>query len=216
MALSPEARQSRLARRTWNSITCDDLEEWADAGSLKRGKAYFDEGRVESLAMTPDGALLAWVSGSERYAVQVAIAPAGESPRLASLCTCPVGYACKHAVAAVLAYLDAVASGKLVPLAKFNDPRLRVFGEDECADEMDEESAAEWEDGGKESRLSRLKVADPADLRALIEAKSHRELVDLVVALVSGLAEWLPSAKLDTESGSKIAQPSRRHPAKQD
>jgi uncharacterized Zn finger protein len=207
-------RPARAARAGWSELTWDDLEEWADSGSLERGEGYFHGGNVESIAMTPGGVLVAWVEGNERYAVQVALAPSDQSPRLISLCTCPVGYACKHAVAAVLTCLETISNCRPIPRAKSDDPRLRIL-----AQEDDGDADESWDDGptirlraeshGDEASRRAL-VESPAqsppslvDLRVAMAAKSHKELVELAVQLASKLlnvqTELNESAALLTE-----------------
>ncbi|HEX7838996.1 MAG TPA: SWIM zinc finger family protein, partial [Kofleriaceae bacterium] len=65
-----------------------------------RGKAYFDERRVQALVVTA-GAAWGTVIGSAAYQVRIELA----SGELRSACTCPVGGGCKHVVALGLAYL---------------------------------------------------------------------------------------------------------------
>lgn len=78
----------RLARLSW-----EDLSKWASPSSVRKGRSY--KGRVSGIAQTADGALLAWVQGSERYATRVGLDQEG---KLLSFCSCPVGHwACKHA-----------------------------------------------------------------------------------------------------------------------
>ncbi|MBA4421777.1 MAG: hypothetical protein C0390_01600 [Syntrophus sp. (in: bacteria)] len=81
-----------------------DLEKWAGSVIYKRGDAYHRSGQVEKPAMTADGALIAWVFGSEKYATMVEV----ENGALSSICTCPYDDLppCKHAVALLLAYLN--------------------------------------------------------------------------------------------------------------
>ena len=74
--------------------------------SLERGRSYHRSGHVSRLARGRDGRLVAWVQGTHRYATGVEIDRAGGG--LDSRCSCPVGQRCKHAVAVVLGYLDAL------------------------------------------------------------------------------------------------------------
>jgi uncharacterized Zn finger protein len=53
------------------SVTWEELEDWAGATIAKRGQAYHRDGRVHELAYIDDGALLAWVQGTARYATLV-------------------------------------------------------------------------------------------------------------------------------------------------
>ncbi|HEX9660559.1 MAG TPA: SWIM zinc finger family protein [Rhodothermales bacterium] len=71
------------------------------------------------------------------------------SRKLESRCTCPVGFdGCKHAVAVVLAYLDALADGKEVAVARPDDRRwakLTAEATDDD-DEFGEGLEDEWDD----------------------------------------------------------------------
>ncbi len=106
----------------FKALTGDELNHWAGAAIVKRGKSYQRGGQVKNLAFSPSGELLAWVDGSERYATLVDI-EAG--PRLQAKCTCPYWSNCKHAVAIVLEYLEQVKSRKEVPVVSEQDPRLQ-------------------------------------------------------------------------------------------
>jgi len=106
----------------FKALTGDELNLWAGAAIVKRGKSYQRGGQVKNLAFSPSGELLAWVDGSERYATLVDI-EAG--PRLQAKCTCPYWSHCKHAVAIVLDYLEQVKSRKEIPVVSEQDPRLQ-------------------------------------------------------------------------------------------
>ena len=107
---------SSSARTGWSALTWDDLDRWAGSGSVARGRTYQRGGRVKDLSISSDGSLLATVVGGERYATTVALIPGRERPSLESDCTCPVGASgCKHAVAVVADYLQALADGRRHP-----------------------------------------------------------------------------------------------------
>ena len=76
------------------------LEDWAGTKTLLRGKQYQHDGRVRDLVRSANGAIVAWVDGTKRYATAVYF-----DDGLVSECTCPVGDSCKHAVAVILEYL---------------------------------------------------------------------------------------------------------------
>lgn len=71
---TPGNATSSFARLTWN-----DLEKWAGSRIVSRGRSYQRSGRVQDLSLAPDGALLAWVQGSRRYATQVSLKGARNS-----------------------------------------------------------------------------------------------------------------------------------------
>jgi uncharacterized Zn finger protein len=103
--------------KTWRSLTWEDLETWAGAKSLKKGRSY--RSHVSQFGQTKDGGYLAWVQGSERYITHVEI----KQGQLESRCSCPVGTRCKHAVAVVLVGLEQIKNKKPVALVNPDDPR---------------------------------------------------------------------------------------------
>jgi SNF2 family DNA or RNA helicase len=98
--------------------TAAHLETAFEAGTLSRGRAYWQRGAVQKLRIEHNGEqLFAQVQGSdaELYGVNVEIMPgyplaSGKIslPRFSGECTCPVGYDCKHAVAVCYAALAAM------------------------------------------------------------------------------------------------------------
>ena len=110
----------------WAVLTWDDLDRWAGSRSVSRGRSYQNQGRVKDLAISADDRLLATVQGGDRYVVSVWLnAGKKRHDKIESHCTCPVGYNCKHAVATVAAYLQALTEGATVPTADPDDPRWR-------------------------------------------------------------------------------------------
>lgn len=105
------------------SLTWDDLAMWAQAAGLSKGRSY--KSQVRDLNMTKSGWILAWVQGSELYATAVSIDSSG---KLSSSCSCPSYWnPCKHSVAAVLSFLDALKNKEDVPEASQNDQRIRLI-----------------------------------------------------------------------------------------
>lgn len=131
--------------KRWVSLTWEDVDRWAGGRSVTRGRAYQRQGRVRDLAVAEDGRLLATVVGGDRYTVSVWREPGkGKRNTIESTCTCPVGYSgCKHAVAVVAAYLQALADEETVPPA---DPDDRRWAKLERSDGgVDDEALDEWE-----------------------------------------------------------------------
>ena len=118
-----ETKKKSMAANGWISLKWDALDRWAGSRSVQRGRAYQRQGRVNDLAIADDGRLLATVPGGDRYIVSVWLnAGTTKLDKIESHCTCPVGYNCKHAVATVAAYLQALADGATTPKADADDP----------------------------------------------------------------------------------------------
>lgn len=164
----------------WRAVRWEDLDRWAGKKAVERGKKYQEEGRVEDLAVTDDGGLLATVSGTDDYSTHVWLEGQGERRRPESMCTCPVGYACKHAVATVVEYLKAIAAKRDVPQADEDDPRWYDL------DEPDDEG---YEDAPRPKR-SRLATKEWDDrIRAHLQAMPQAELVETIWAIAKAAPE---------------------------
>jgi len=90
-----------------------DIKNWTDTGSYSRGRNYFDQGRVKSLYVEDieydEVVLHATVQGSwdSPYEQEINIdGLASGAIEIDGNCSCPVGFNCKHVVAACLLYLS--------------------------------------------------------------------------------------------------------------
>ncbi|HYO86484.1 MAG TPA: DEAD/DEAH box helicase [Dermatophilaceae bacterium] len=88
-------------------LTDPQLRAQVGSGAFSRGLDYFRRGQVEALSSHPEkGIILATVSGTVGRQYQVVITPTadtpGMQPRWSGRCTCPMGWNCKHCVAAIL------------------------------------------------------------------------------------------------------------------
>lgn len=99
------------------------LEDWAGTKTLTRGKQYQHDGRVRDLVRSSNGAVVAWVDGTRRYATTVYFDDGPDSE-----CTCPVGNSCKHAVAVILEYLAHCEKKIAVPSLLPGDSRCMLLG----------------------------------------------------------------------------------------
>jgi len=108
----------------FDGLTHEELRLWAEPRIYARGLSYQRAGRVEDLRLAEEGGLLAWVSGTERYAVHVLC----DEGILISDCSCPYWSTCKHAVAVVLEQLAAIAEGRCLESCPEGDPRLVRLG----------------------------------------------------------------------------------------
>jgi uncharacterized Zn finger protein len=138
-------------KSAWGKLTWDDLNAWTNARSVERGRSYQRGGKVRDLAVSEDGKLLAWVQGTQRYATQVEMrSEADGEAKLRSHCTCPVGFdGCKHAVAVVLQYLEALKGKTPVPTAAAKDRRWGLIAHVAEEDEEQEDD----EDLGDENEF---------------------------------------------------------------
>jgi hypothetical protein len=91
-------------------ITDQDIRQVVTRNAFDAGLDYHLDGRVQKIAVTPDGSLIeARVKGSGRspyrQTIRILGTPGGMRT-IAGDCTCPVGFNCKHVAAALFAYQD--------------------------------------------------------------------------------------------------------------
>lgn len=178
--------ESGSLQSKWASITWDDIETWAGARSVERGRTYQRAGRVHSLAVSPDGRLLATVIGQYLYTTSIW----WEADALQSQCNCPVGSRCKHAIAVAAAYLAMLSKDAAVPVADANDSRWeKLTVNTPQAPHLQSESSDESEDNSTSRRRSGKRDIEDEKIRKYIDAKSREELVELVCSLTQRLPE---------------------------
>ncbi len=170
----------------FSTLTVDALAAWAGEAVFQRGHAYHKAGKVRNLALAPDGGLLATVDGTRKYATLLFQEKDG---KLASLCTCPYGPRCKHAVAIACAGLALPDGAASIPLADAGDKRLLNL---EIAVTPDE--AARTGCG-----------FSPQDLEALLNTYSKERLIALVMQAASLAPEVAALCFGKTESQQKDA-----------
>ncbi|MGC8657764.1 MAG: SWIM zinc finger family protein, partial [Desulfomonilaceae bacterium] len=181
----------------FGQLTWEDLSTWAGPTSLSRGKSY--KNQVQDLNMTQDRGIIAWVQGSENYATNVKIDSSGN---LSASCSCPSHWnPCKHGVALVLSFLDALKSKQDIPEASVNDRRFRLIKEkndrktsdwyQDDEDEVDSESAGTFqksvvrEDSDLPETLRRSGKTHRASIvRRKIESMSKDQLIEFVINLI--------------------------------
>jgi uncharacterized Zn finger protein len=202
------AKEEKAAKKStvtdgWTALTWDILERWAGGRSVTRGRAYERQGRVKDLTISDDGRLLATVQGNERYVVSVWLnAGKKKYDTIESHCTCPVGDNCKHAVATVAAYLQALADGTTTLKTDADDPRWSKLSGDnaESEDDLDdwEDNGQEEEDEGEEyeakppkrrSASRRTRSEWDEKIERHIRGKSREELTEQVLSLVERYPE---------------------------
>ena len=140
---------ARFAALTW-----DDLENFAGTRSVKRGKGYVS--RVSGICVDGKGAVIASVQGREEYATKVWF---GDDGKLHSDCSCPVGFACKHAVALTLKVIDEVKAGRKPVMVAADDERLEEFlsADDDFDEDSDEDEEGKSGTRGVSVRAPRQK-----------------------------------------------------------
>ncbi len=149
------------------SLTRDDVLRASDLKTFNRGRLYFEQGRVVALEAVDKGdgfqRFHSQVRGSSGkvYGQRVLIAPHARHAVVSGSCDCPVGYSCKHVVAACLAYIDEVRPG---PVSGPETPPDAVKGwlQRVAAAGAGASSAAEATDRGGERLLYLLQPA-PGD-----------------------------------------------------
>lgn len=104
----------------FKELRWSDIQEWAGEKATSKGIKYQEEQRVKEIKCTPEGSLIARVQGTMDYFTEVSL----ENGKLSSICSCPVGFDCKHGVATVLEYLERVEQGEEVPLTAEEDSLL--------------------------------------------------------------------------------------------
>lgn len=198
---------------TFADLTWEDLKEWAGSRVVTRGKSY--RSAVEDLRLTADGRLLAWVEGGDRYATVAAITKAG---KLSSECTCPYAIACKHAVAMLLAYLDALQAGKSIPAAEKRDERLARLAETE--EEFDSEDGEEDDEADDDAivvtkkRAAKRSENSDATVRRYLEGLALPALLEFVRELANDFPDVrqriADRAELESGDVTKLLANTRR------
>jgi uncharacterized Zn finger protein len=198
---TPPRKKTARSRRPVNPfahLTWDHLEEWAGSTIVSRGRTYQRRGAVRDLALTGDGQLLAWVSGTRRYVTRVSFQG---RKRLESQCTCPYWTTCKHAAAVVLRYLDCLKEKTAVAKAEEDDPRFALLEEHEAMgndkhanpDADDEEDDGYDDDDDEEEwhepQPSRRSSRKPSWLRDYLQEHTKAELVSLLAEVAGNHPE---------------------------
>ncbi len=184
--MAPRTKKTEPEQPTdpFSELTWDDLEEWAGSRIVARGRSYQRKGAVRELRRDEEGALVAWVAGSRRYATRVSIEG---SEDLICECTCPYWTTCKHAVAVVVEYLETAKTGTAVGRVEADDPRLEQLDAITENDD-DEQLAFDAEDPDEapvETRSDSFGSGQSrnASLRAYLQEHSRDDLAELLLEL---------------------------------
>ena len=179
----------------FTEITWEDMHDWVGEKILSRGRNYQKQEAVRDLVKTPDGGLIAWVMGSEKYTAYVLF----EDGKFQSQCTCPYWDQCKHAVAVVLDYLEKFMNEEDVSLIKRDDPRYQLACSKNEEDWIDEDPESE--------EIKRIPATDRDHIQAagwleqFLKQKTKEELTDII----SNLAGRFPEAFHDLSYQSNLA-----------
>lgn len=183
----------------FKELTWDDLQEWAGSRILSRGQTYQRSHRVKDLAQTQKGSLVAWVHGGQKYATEVDF----EDGELISVCTCPYGNNCKHAVAVVLEYLDHLKKNLKVAQITGEDQRITLLqgiDEEDREDRYEEEEEEEIDTGHLLARKGGK--AFPVDLKCFLEEQTKEQLI----ALLKDLSERNPTVREDLKDRQNLSK----------
>ena len=167
----------------FSDLTWEDLEEWAGDRIVARGRSYARKGAVQELKRAEDGALIAWVLGSHRYATRVSVEGRKD---LISGCTCPYWTTCKHGVAVVVEYLEMAKTGTAVGRVEADDPRLEELDAiTENSEEPLEFDVEELEEEPVETLSESFETRESGDssLRAYLQEHTRAELEALLLEL---------------------------------
>ncbi len=192
-------KKESLKRDLFERLDWHDLEQWAGSRILSRGQGYQRSHRVKELAQTQTGALVAWVHGGQKYATEVDF----EDGELISVCTCPYGNNCKHAVAVVLEYLDHLKKNREVLQITGQDQRVALL--QGFADEEDRE--VDYEEEGEEVDTIHLVSPKsgksiPPNLKGFLEEQTKEQLI----TLLKDLSERYPSVREDLQDRQNLSK----------
>jgi len=172
--------------KTLHDLTWADLEAWAGQKIVARGMSYQESGLARDLAVTREGSLIAWVRGTKKYATMVSV----KKGRPSSICTCPYGTACKHAVAVILEYLDLLQKNAEISPAEEDDQRIALL-EDASLVLEDEEGGEFFEEDEP--------IAAADDLAPFLKKKSKKELEAMLVGILKDHPEIKKELEFTTQ-----------------
>lgn len=107
------------------TIHAQSLLDYFDESTLKKGERYFYDGRVTKVELVNDGVFVAKVSGTRDYESRVFV-DLNESMILDTHCTCPIIVDCKHAAAALFAFISIVRSTGTAPCSARGNTSPRI------------------------------------------------------------------------------------------
>lgn len=109
-------------------FTLDDIQQMAGQAAFNRGEAYFRKHKVMFAKLDEvHQQIIADVQGSEPDPYEVVLYQEGKL--LSSACSCPVGFNCKHGVAAALQWLSDWQPGNPPPATPAKTPLAQWLAE---------------------------------------------------------------------------------------
>ena len=179
-----EEKTKRTSQNPFIDLAWEDLINWAGDKIVDRGRTYQRNGNVSDLGVAPDGAIIAWVSGTKRYTTRVEI----RNGKLLSACTCPYTVNCKHAVAVVLEYLGHLKNNFEVSQISETDPRLDLQLEiDQIGGKYWQPELATWRDAGAVQTVEQQETTAP--LLDHLKKQSKAQLVELLGELTDAFPD---------------------------
>jgi len=166
-------------------LTFADLTDWAGETILERGKEYQFEERVINLCHTASNCLLADVRGNHLYMTAVYL----EDGQLVSECSCPYGFACKHAVAVILEYIARIKTGQTIPQASSHDRRLKLINKS-----GDSEGESEL------TKTSGDAVNLPDNLKTVLAKKNKPELIRILTEIITENPQYRELLSIEIEN----------------
>ena len=163
--------------KAFTKLTWEDLDEWAGERITGRGKSYVKN--VQELCVSSDGELVATVRGSEFYSTLVGLS---DNDELFSECTCPYSWGpCKHAVAVILAYLDAYKKKQDIPFAEPEDDRLKELAGELEDEDFDFDYDDDFDDEDSVIEIKSKPTQKDMIVQKHLETLSKKELVEIVM-----------------------------------
>ncbi len=172
----------------FKNLSWDDLKKWAGSRIASRGKDYQISGQVEDLALTPDGAMVAWVQGADLYATLVDV----QKGELISDCNCPYGDTCKHAVAVVLEGLDLLKKKKEIPICSNKDKRLEALDNFELDEDWEEEWEEDWEEEEEDAIAQTPSLTAKSKSSGFLPGFLKGQTKPQLISLIQELANTIP------------------------
>ena len=192
----------------FEKIDWSDLRNWAGESVASRGREYQEIGSVRSLARTGDYRLVAWVVGSYEYVTAVTVARG----KLTSECTCPFGFACKHAVAVVLEYLRCLEDEEAVGIVEPTDKLFELLesgaereNEDDWDDDDDLFDAGDDEDGTGRAEVPKAGRKNKAWTDKALTSLHQRSKKDLI-EIITNLAQHHPTVQRSLNDRTELAK----------